>query len=343
LGDLTNFIEGLPKAELHLHIEGTLEPELRFRLAERNKMDLPYGDVDDMRKSYVFHDLSSFLPVYYQAMAVLQTPQDFYDLAWAYLARASSENVRYAEIFFDPQAHTSRGVPFHHVISGLGAAVLDARGGLGIKAQLILCILRDRSAEYAMATLMESLPYRDSIVAIGLDSDERGNPPTKFADVFRRARAEGYHLTMHCDVDQENTTEHIRQCLHDIKVERIDHGVNVLENEALVEEARARGLGFTVCPVSNGYVTGDLKTAELKEMLRRGLKATVNSDDPAYFAAYMTDNLKAAAESGALEAADLIQIARNAFEISWLGTGPKEALLAELERYATSAAVLPSA
>lgn len=332
--DVSDFVHGLPKAELHLHIEGTLEPELRFRLAERNKMELPYADVAEMRASYIFHDLSSFLPVYYDAMSVLQTPRDFHDLAFAYLQRAASENVRYAEIFFDPQAHTSRGVPFHNVITGLSSAINEARR-LGIRAQLIMCILRDHSAPYAMATLLESLPYKDSIVAIGLDSDERGNPPEKFADVFRRARAEGYHLTMHCDVDQQNTTDHIRQCLEVIDVERIDHGVNVLEDDDLVEETLKRGLGFTVCPVSNRFVTGDLKANELKRMLDLGLKATVNSDDPAYFNAYVADNLVAASEAVSLSRDDLVQLERNAFEVSWLASGPKEALLSELDRYAT--------
>jgi len=329
----TEFIRQLPKAELHLHIEGSLEPELRFRLAERNKIELPYRDIEEMRKSYIFHDLSSFLPVYYDAMSVLRTARDFYDLAWAYLERGASENVRYAEIFFDPQAHTSRGVEFPTLISGLRSAVLDARRLLGIRAQLIMCILRDHSAEYAMATLMESLPYRDSIIGIGLDSDERDNPPEKFAAVFRRAREEGFRITMHCDVDQQNTTEHIRQCLDLINVERIDHGVNILEDAALVEQALGRGIGFTVCPVSNRYVTGDLKARELREMLDRGLRATINSDDPAYFAAYVTDNLGAVVEAGGLSEADIVQLERNAFEVSWLPTGPKEDLLAELDRF----------
>lgn len=334
-----DFVKQLPKAELHLHIEGSLEPELRFRLAERNSLSLPYDDVEDMRKSYVFHDLTSFLPVYYDAMSVLLTPQDFYDLAFSYLERAASENVRYAEIFFDPQAHTSRGVPFHSVISGLTGALLDARRLLGVRAQLIMCMLRDHSPAFAMATLMESLPYRDSIVGIGLDSDERDNPPEKFASVFRRARQEGYRITMHCDVDQPNTTEHIRQCLELVGVERIDHGVNILDDATLTEEAARRGLGFTVCPVSNRYVTGDLKAQQLREMLDRGLRATVNSDDPAYFRAYVSDNLAAAVEAGGLSEADLVQLERNAFEIAWVPTGVKEELLAELDRFAATRAI----
>ncbi len=237
MSEMESFIQGLPKAELHLHIEGSLEPELRFKLAGRNNLSLPYKDIDEMRAGYIFHDLSSFLPVYYQAMSVLRTPQDFYDLAWAYLEKAAAANIRYVEMFFDPQAHTSRGVEFHAVITGLRGALLDGRRLLGVRGQLIMCILRDHSAEYAMATLLDSLPYKDSIIGIGLDSDERDNPPEKFATVFARARAEGYRLTMHCDVDQLNAVDHIRQCLDVIKVERIDHGVNVLESDELVAEA----------------------------------------------------------------------------------------------------------
>jgi len=337
VSDTTSFIQSLPKAELHLHIEGSLEPELRFKLAKRNNMSLPYHDINEMRKSYIFHDLSSFLPVYYDAMAVLRTPQDFYDLAWSYLEKAAAANIRYAEIFFDPQAHTSRGVDFPTVISGLRGALLDARRLLGVRAQLIMCILRDQSAAYAMATLLESLPYRDSIIGIGLDSDERDNPPEKFAAVFARARSEGYRLTMHCDVDQLDSTDHIRHCLDVIGVERIDHGVNVLESDDLVAGAAERGIGFTVCPISNRYVTGSLKSDELKRMLELGLKVTVNSDDPAYFAAYLTENLETVATAAGLSRTELVQLERNAFEISWLPTGAKEDLLAELDNYAVSA------
>ncbi len=337
MSDMTSFIRELPKAELHLHIEGTLEPELRFKLAARNSIALPYSTLEEMRAGYLFHDLPSFLAVYYDAMSVLKTSQDFYDLAWAYLERAHAENVRYAEIFFDPQAHTSRGVAFHTVLSGLRNAVLDGRRLLGIRAQLIMCILRDHSAAYGMATLLESLAYRDLIIGIGLDSDEAGNPPAKFAEVFRRAREEGYRLTMHCDVDQAGSTDHIRQCLDVIGVERIDHGVNVLDDASLVAAAAARGIGFTVCPVSNRYVTGELKAHELRRMLQRGLKVTVNSDDPAYFDAYVTDNLVAAAAAAGLTEPDLVQLERNAFEVSWLGPGAKDALLGELDRFEAAA------
>ena len=280
MADLAAFIRDLPKVELHLHIEGTFEPELRFAIAERNGVPLAYSDVAELRASYRFNDLTSFLVSYYEGMEVLLTADDFYDLAWAYLQRAHEENVRYVEMFFDPQAHTSRGVAFETVVGGLRRAIVAARQELGLRAELIMCFLRDYSAEYAMATLLQSLPYREWIIGIGLDSDERDNPPTKFARVFARAKSEGYQITMHCDVDQQNTTEHIRQCLEVIGVDRIDHGVNVLESEELTKELARRELGLTVCPISNKWVTGDLKASEVKRLLDLGIRVTVNSDDP---------------------------------------------------------------
>ncbi len=337
MADLTSFIRGMPKVELHLHIEGTLEPELKFALAERNAIKLPYPSAAELRASYTFDDLTSFLVSYYDGMSVLRTADDFYDLAWAYLRRAHEENVRYAEIFFDPQAHTSRGVPFGTVIGGLRRAVLAARRDLDLRVQLIMCLLRDQSAEYAMATLVQSLPYREWIAGIGLDSDERGNPPSKFAAAFAQARAEGYQITMHCDVDQENSTEHIRQCLEIIGVDRIDHGVNVLESEALTAEVRRRRLGLTVCPISNRWVTGDLKAAQVKKMLELGIRVTVNSDDPAYFGGYVTDNLIALQQAAELGVPELLQLQRNAIEIAWLPSAVSDQLLAEIERYSDAA------
>jgi len=337
MADLTSFIRGMPKAELHLHIEGTLEPELKFALAERNAIKLPYPSAAELRAYYTFDDLTSFLVSYYDGMSVLRTADDFYDLAWAYLRRAHEENVRYAEIFFDPQAHTSRGVPFGTVIGGLRRAVLAARRDLDLRVQLIMCLLRDQSAEYAMATLVQSLPYREWIAGIGLDSDERGNPPSKFAAVFAQARAEGYQITMHCDVDQENSTEHIRQCLEIIGVDRIDHGVNVLESEALTAEVRRRRLGLTVCPISNRWVTGDLKAAQVKKMLELVIRVTVNSDDPAYFGGYVTDNLIALQQAAELGVPELLQLQRNAIEIAWLPSAVSDQLLAEIERYSDAA------
>ncbi len=334
--EISEFIRGMPKAELHLHIEGTLEPELKFTLAERNGISLPAASAAQMRASQEFDDLTSFLAAYYEGMDVLRTSADFYDLACAYLQRAHQEGVRYAEIFFDPQAHTSRGIAFDAVIGGLRRAVLAARRQFGLRAQLIMCLLRDQSAEYGMATLVQSLPYRDWIVGVGLDSDEKGNPPVKFAEVFKRARAEGYQVTMHCDVDQEDSAEHIRQCLFLIGVDRIDHGVNILESAELTAELKRRGLGLTVCPISNRWVTGDLKAAQIKQMLELGLRVTVNSDDPAYFAGYLTDNLIAAQQAAGLDRADLLQLQRNAIEIAWLPDGADGELLAEIDRYAAS-------
>jgi adenine deaminase len=326
------FVQGLPKAELHLHIEGTLEPELKLELARRNGISLPYGTAEEIRAAYSFHDLTSFLVGYYDGMNVMRVEEDFYDLAMAYLRKASSQGVRYAEIFFDPQAHTSRGVPFPVVIGGLRRALVDGRRSLGIRTELIMCFLRDFSAEYAMATLMEALPYKDWILGVGLDSDERDNPPVKFEKVFARARAEGFFLTMHCDVDQQNTTEHLRQVLEVIGVDRIDHGVNVLDSPALVSAVAERGIGFTVCPVSNGFVTSGTKAAEVKRMLSLGLKPTLNSDDPAYFAGrYVADNYLAVAD--VLSREELVQLARNSFEIAWLPDSARHGFLAEIDAY----------
>lgn len=337
MSDVHQFIRDMPKCELHLHIEGTLEPELKFELARRNKLDVPYADVEEMRAAYAFDDLPSFLTYYYEGMTVLHTEPDFYDLAWAYVTRAQAQNVRHAEIFFDPQAHTSRGVAFDTVIRGLRRAQLDADRLFGMRVQLIMCFLRDFQAEYAMATLLESLPYMPWITGVGIDSDEKGNPPVKFAEVFRRARAEGYLLTMHCDVDQENSVEHIRQCLDVIGVDRIDHGVNALEDEGLCAEIKRRGLGLTVCPISNSYVTGGLKHEEIRRMLDRGMRVTINSDDPAYFTGYVTENLIAVADALVLGADELVQLQRNAFEVAWTPRAVKDRYLAELDRHAATA------
>jgi adenine deaminase len=327
------FISALPKCELHVHLEGTLEPEMKFRLAERNELALPYASIEALRATYTFDDLPSFLAIYYDGMRVLQKEPDFYDLAYAYLEKAQAQNVRYAELFFDPQAHTARGVSFATVVRGIRQAQLAAEDRLGIRSQLIMCFLRDWSAEFAMATLLESLPYKEWIVGVGLDSDEKNNPPRKFRDVFRRAREEGYLLTMHCDVDQENTTEHIRQCLEEIGVDRIDHGVNTLDDPALTQMVKERKLGLTICPVSNSYVTGDSKAAQIKRFLGLGMRATVNSDDPAYFGAYITENLLRVQEEADLARRDVVQLMRNAFEAAWLPRASKDRFIAELESH----------
>ncbi|WP_245722029.1 adenosine deaminase [Nocardia crassostreae] len=333
--DRTRFIAGLPKAELHLHLhlEGTLEPELKFRLAQRNGIDLAERSVDEVRATYKFHDLTSFLQVYYPAMQVLQQPQDFTDLAFDYLTRAHRDGIRHVEMFFDPQAHTGRGVPFDSVISGYRAAIIKARSEFGISAELILCFLRDHSAEYAMATLLEALPYKDWIIGVGLDSDERGNPPSKFAAVFARARREGFQLTMHCDIDQVDSIEHIRQALEDIGVDRIDHGTNIIEDERLIDLAAARGTAFTCCPVSNSFVTEQMKSDEIRTLLDRGLLVTVNSDDPAYFDAYAADNYTALAAHADLTLDQLTTLAKNSFRASWISTARLHDYLREIDDY----------
>jgi adenosine deaminase len=337
VADVAEFIRGMPKAELHLHIEGTLEPELRLALAERNGVALPYASLEALRAAYVFDDLPSFLAVYYEGMSVLLREPDFYDLAMAYFRKAASQHVVHAEIFFDPQAHTTRGVPFDTVIEGIHRAQLDARRDLGLSTRLIMCFLRDLSAESALDTLERSLAYRDRIVGVGLDSDEKGNPPVKFEQVFEAARAAGYRLTMHCDVDQEDSVEHIRQCLDVVGVERIDHGVNVLEDDGLVAEVVRRGIGLTVCPISNRYVTDGLKADAVKALLDRSVRVTVNSDDPAYFRGYMNENLLALHEAVGLTRDEAVQLASNAFTIAWIGDDERAAYLAQLDAYAAGA------
>jgi adenosine deaminase len=336
---LREFALGLPKAELHLHLEGTLEPELKFALAERNGIELAQKSVDEVKATYDFTDLTSFLAVYYPAMQVLQTAEDFHDLAWAYLQRAKEQGVVHVEMFFDPQAHTSRGVPFANVITGYRRAAVRAQDELGISAELILCFLRDFSAEYAMATLMEALPYKAWIVGVGLDSDERDNPPTKFAAVFARAKAEGFFLTMHCDIDQVGSVENIRAVIEEIGVDRIDHGTNIVEDPALVALAKERGLGFTCCPVSNSFVTEQMKSDEIVGLLREGVRVTINSDDPAYFGAYVGENYVSLAEQAGLSLTDLVQFAINSFEASWLTPSRRAAYIAAVVEYAHAHAV----
>lgn len=327
---IDQFIHDLPKCELHVHLEGTLEPDMKFDLAKRNGIDLGYKTVEEIRSSYNFTDLSSFLGIYYGGMSVLLTEQDFFDLTYGYLKKARSENILYSELFFDPQAHTARGVEFGTVIKGIRRAQEEAERDLGIASQLIMCFLRDQSAGYAMATLLESLPYKDWIIGVGLDSDERDNPPIKFEAVFARARQEGYRLTMHCDVNQQNSVDHMWQCLDRIGVDRIDHGVNSLDDAKLAAEVAKRGLALTVCPVSNAFVTDGTQAEAIRKMLDLGMKVTLHSDDPAYFNAYLEENFRVVQKELALDEAALVQLARNAFEASWLPAEKKAAYLARL-------------
>lgn len=331
--DTRSFVQGMPKAELHLHLEGTLEPDLRFQLAERNGVEIPFASVEDVRASYVFHDLTSFLVGYYDGMKVLLREQDFYDLAMAYFRKAHSQTIVYAEPFFDPQAHTSRGVPFEAIVTGIHRAQIDAERELGMKTQLIMCFLRDMSAESAMETLEASLPFKDWIIGVGLDSDERGNPPVKFKDVFALARDEGYRLTMHCDVNQDNAVQHIWQAVKEIGVERIDHGINSLEDEALIAEINARNLALTVCPISNRYVTGSLTVDEIKTMLNKGMRVMINSDDPSYMQAYLNENLIELVEVGGFTREEVAQLAKNSFLATWLSDDEQAHYLARVDAF----------
>ncbi len=326
------FVTGLPKAELHVHLEGTLEPALKLQLAERNGIDIGQRTVDEVEATYEFDSLTSFLAVYYPAMQVLREEQDFYDLAHAYLERAAADGVRHVEMFFDPQAHTSRGVPFEAVVTGYHRAAVDG-AQLGVDADLIMCFLRDHSAESAEKTFEASLPFRDLILGVGLDSDERGNPPEKFASVFARAREAGYRLTMHCDIDQVGSIDNIRTVLQDIRTDRIDHGTNVVEDPSLVDELRARGIGLTCCPISNRFVTNDMKAREIGDLLRSGVRVTVNSDDPAYFGGYVAENYVALAEAAGLTSAEVVTLAENSFVISWVDDARRAGYLDEVTRY----------
>jgi len=331
-------LAALPKAELHLHIEGTLEPELMFELAGRNHVRLPYADVDAVRRAYVFEDLRSFLEIYYAGCNVLLHEQDFYDLTAAYLDRAAAQGVRHAEIFFDPQTHTTRGVDFETVVAGITGALADARRDAQITSRLILCFLRDLSAESAMTALEAALDHRDVIRAVGLDSAEVGNPPEKFTEVFDRARTEGFLAVAHAG--EEGPPEYIWQALDLLHVARVDHGVRCLEDERLVERLVADQIPLTVCPLSNVKlrVFDTIGDHNLLAMLRRGLLVTVSSDDPAYFGGYVADNYVAVAEALEPTREEILELARNSFRASFLDEHERAAHLASVEAFAASRA-----
>lgn len=322
----------LPKAELHLHIEGTLEPELMLELARGNGVQLPYPDVESVRRAYRFTDLQSFLDIYYQACAVLIHERDFCELTRAYLERARAQGVRHAEIFFDPQTHTQRGVTFDTVVRGIARAMAEARE-LGITSQLIMCFLRHLSAEEAMATLEQALAHTNEIVGVGLDSSEVGHPPVKFAEVFGRAIDEGFRAVAHAG--EEGPPEYIWQALDVLGVERIDHGVRCLEDSRLVQRLAADAIPLTVCPLSNVKlrVFEALEEHPLATMLDQGLCVTVNSDDPAYFDGYVGDNLVAVTSALGLDDEALLQLARNSFQASFLDTAAKSHHLAQLDAF----------
>ena len=331
---MEEWIRALPKAELHLHIEGTLEPELMFELARRNGVALRFASVEKLRHAYEFDSLQSFLDIYYEGMAVLRTERDFHDLTHAYLRRARADGVRHAEIFFDPQAHSARGVDLGAVIEGIHGALEAGRRELGVSGLLILCFLRHLAAAEAMATLEQALPYRDRLVAVGLDSSELGHPPEAFAAVFERARAAGLRTVAHAG--EEGPPEYVWQALDLLHAERIDHGVRCEEDAALLERLVRDGVPLTMCPLSNVRlrVVDRLADHNLKRLLDRGVRVSIHSDDPAYFGGYVGDNYLAAAEALGLSREDLVLLARNSIEASFLDDGAKAELLAELERVA---------
>jgi len=335
---LDDFIRGAPKAELHVHIEGTLEPELMFALAERNGIDNGYKTAGDVRAAYQFANLQDFLDIYYAACNVLVSEQDFYDLAWAYLQKAQEQNIVHAEIMFDPQTHTDRGIAFDTVISGLGRALDDASAHLGISTGLIMSFLRHLDEDAAQRTLDQGLGHRDKIIAVGLDSSERGHPPEKFALVFARARAEGFLAVAHAG--EEGPPANVAGALDILRVRRIDHGVRAVEDPALVRRLADAEMPLTVCPLSNVRLGVFATMAEhpLKAMLAAGLKATVNSDDPAYFGGYINENFIAAAAALDLTQDDVIALIRNGFDASFLPAPEIAALHQRLDAYVNSTA-----
>lgn len=330
---METFIRDIPKAELHIHLEGSLEPELMFRLAERNRVQLPFKSVEDVRRAYEFTNLQSFLDIYYQGTQVLLQERDFHDLTWTYLTKAHHQNVRHAEMFFDPQSHTERGVPFETVITGIYRAMRDAEHVLGISSKLIMCFLRHLSAEAAMETLHQALPFREWIVAVGLDSSEVGHPPEKFGQVFAKAREEGFLTVAHAG--EEGPPEYIWQALDDLKVSRIDHGIRCIEDSQLVQRLVRDQIPLTVCPLSNVKlrVFDKMTDHNLKRLLDLGLRVTVNSDDPAYFGGYITENFLAVEGALKLDQNDIYQIARNSFLATFLGQQERQALLDELDSF----------
>jgi adenosine deaminase len=323
---VTALIAGLPKVELHMHIEGSLEPELMFAIAERNGVALQYDSVDAVRKAYHFGSLQSFLDIYYEACGVLRHERDFYDLTMAYLQRAHAQRVLHTEIFFDPQSHTQRGVPFSAVLSGIRQALSDGERAFGITSRLIMCFLRHLSAESALETLEHALPYREHITAVGLDSYEVGHPPSQFVHVFERARQHGFLTVAHAG--EEGPADYIWQALRLLHVSRIDHGVRCMDDEALVGELVKRQVPLTVCPLSNVKlgVFARLEEHNLRHMLHRGLCVTVNSDDPAYFGGYIVENLIAAQQALHLTASEIYRLTRNAIQAAFLSDAEKRVL-----------------
>jgi adenine deaminase len=325
-------IKRLPKCELHIHIEGSLEPELMFALARRNGVKLRFDSVEAVRRAYRFRNLQDFLDIYYQGMSVLLTAQDFYDLAFAYLQRAHVDNVRHVEMFFDPQGHTARGVAFDIVIGGLSRAIADAEAQFGVRASLIMCFLRHLDEADAQKTLDSALAFKDKVVGVGLDSSEAGNPPSKFKNVFRRARDAGFFLTAHAG--EEGPAAYVWEALDILGVARVDHGNHSLDDDALVARLVRERMALTVCPLSNLRlrVVEDLKAHPLRRMMDKDLVVTLNSDDPSYFGGYVNDNYRAVSDALTLNRDEIAAIVRNGFHASLMSEAEKQQALAEVDR-----------
>ena len=330
---MNSFIQNLPKIELHVHIEGTLEPELMFELASRNGVQLPYKTVQEIHNAYQFTNLQSFLDIYYQGAQVLKTEQDFYDLMMAYLKKANEQNVRHAEIFFDPQTHTHRGIPFEVFMNGFVRAKENARKNLGITSELIMCFLRHLSPEDAYKTLDQARPFKEMILGVGLDSSEVGNPPSLFRDVFLRAKEQGYRLVAHAG--EEGPPEYVWEAINLLGVKRIDHGVRSMEDPALIDYLVQGKIPLTVCPLSNIKlcVFDEMTEHNIKQLLDLGVKVTINSDDPAYFGGYMNENFLATQAGLNLTKEDLYQMSTNAIQATFLDQSRQDELQEELDEY----------
>ncbi|MEZ8723407.1 adenosine deaminase [Vibrio pomeroyi] len=330
---MDSFIKNLPKVELHLHIEGTLEPELMFELAKRNNVSIPFENPDQVRDAYQFHNLQSFLDIYYQGANVLIHQQDFYDLTWAYLLKCQQDNVVHTEIFFDPQTHTERGISFDTIVGGITQALEQAIQELGISSQLIMCFLRHLDEDSAFETLRQALPYKEKIIAVGLDSSEQENPPEKFKHVFQEAINQGFLTVAHAG--EEGPAQNIIDALSLLGITRIDHGVRCIDDAELVEELAAKRVPLTVCPLSNTKlkVFDTMQQHNIVELLRKGLCVTINSDDPAYFGGYMNDNFLAVANAHLLTHQELAQFSINAVEASFISPHAKEDLITQIRQY----------
>ncbi|WP_180115323.1 adenosine deaminase [Acinetobacter sp. YH12140] len=329
--DQLELIRALPKAELHVHIEGTFEPELMFAIAQRNNIAIPYQSVKELKEAYNFHNLQSFLDIYYAGANVLIHEQDFYDLAWAYLEKCAEDHVVHTEMFFDPQTHTDRGVAFETVLNGLQRACNDAKVKLGISSHLIMCFLRHLSEDAAFSTLEQALPYKDQIIGVGLDSSEVGHPPSKFERVFAKAREAGFLIVAHAG--EEGPAEYVWEALDLLKVNRVDHGVRSEEDPVLMQRLIAEKMPLTVCPLSNLKlcVVNDMADHNIRRLLQQGVHVTVNSDDPSYFGGYMNDNFIAITKALDLSNAELKQLAINSFEASFISDAEKQTWIKKIE------------